>query len=40
MMLPVSARRQLSDVSDDVATRVSFLFYADPRDALNKAFVE
>ncbi len=40
LLLPVSARRQLLDVSDEVATRVSFLFYADPRDALNKALAE
>ena len=40
LLLPVSARRQLLDVSDEVATRVSFLFYADPRDALIKALAD
>src|SRR3984885_8262257 len=28
LLLPVSARRQLLDVSDEVATKVSFLFYS------------
>lgn len=40
LLLPVSARRQLLDVSDEVATRVSFLFYADAKDALIKALDE
>lgn len=40
LLVPVSARRQLLDVSDEVATRVSFLFYADPRDALVKALAD
>lgn len=40
LLLPVSARRQLLDVSDEVATRVSFLFYSDARDALIKALDE
>lgn len=40
LLLPVSARRQLLDVSDEVATKVSFLFYADAKDALIKALDE
>ncbi|WP_454294983.1 BREX system Lon protease-like protein BrxL [Salana multivorans] len=40
LLLPVSARRQLLDVSDEVATRVSFVFYSDARDALLKALDE
>ena len=40
LLLPVSARRQLIDVSDEVATRVTFLFYADATDALVKALDE
>ncbi len=40
LLLPVSARRQLLDVSDEVATKVSFLFYADPRDALVKSLAD
>jgi ATP-dependent Lon protease len=31
---------QLFDVSDDVATKISFLYYADPRDALLKALAD
>lgn len=34
------ARRQLLDVSDEVATKVSFLFYSDAQDALVKALDE
>jgi ATP-dependent Lon protease len=40
LLLPISSRRQLLDVSDEVATRVSFLFYSYPRDALNKALAD
>lgn len=40
LLLPVSARRQLLDVSDEVATKVTFLFYADAKDALVKALDE
>jgi len=34
---PISARRQLNELSDDMATKVSILSYADPREALAKA---
>ena len=37
LLLPVSARRQLIAVSDEVAAKVSFMFYTDARDALLKA---
>jgi ATP-dependent Lon protease len=40
LLVPVSARRALVDVSDEVATRVSFLYYADAQDALLKALDE
>lgn len=40
LLLPVSARRQLLDVTDEVATKVSFLFYSDAQDALVKALDE
>ncbi len=40
LLMPVSARRQLYDLSDDMATRVDVQFYSDPRDALLKAIVE
>jgi ATP-dependent Lon protease len=37
LLIPVSARRQLNDLSDDMAMRLSIVFYADARDALLKA---
>jgi ATP-dependent Lon protease len=40
LLLPVSARRQLNDLSDDMATKISVIFYADARDALLKALGE
>lgn len=32
--MQVAARRQLVDVSDEVTTRVAFIYYSDARDAL------
>lgn len=40
LLMPVSCRRQLIDLSDDMATRIDVQFYADARDALLKAIVE
>ena len=40
LLMPVSARRQLYDLSDDMATKVDVQFYSDLRDALLKAIVE
>jgi ATP-dependent Lon protease len=40
LLLPVSCRRQLLDLSDDMATKIDIQFYADARDALLKAVVE
>lgn len=40
LLVPVSARRHLLDVSDEVATKVSFVFYSDAADALLKALAE
>ncbi|EMY35392.1 ATP-dependent Lon protease [Arthrobacter crystallopoietes BAB-32] len=37
LLLPVSARRQMIEVSDEVAAKVSFIFYTDAQDALIKA---
>ena len=36
-LLPISARRQLNELSDEMATKISILFYADAREALIKA---
>jgi ATP-dependent Lon protease len=40
LLMPVSCRRQLFDLSDDMATRIDIQFYSDTRDALLKAMVE
>lgn len=40
LLIPVTARRQLYDLSDDMATKVDIQFYLDSRDALLKAIVE
>jgi len=40
VLLPVSSRRQLNDLSDDMATKVDVVYYADTRDALLKAVLE
>ena len=40
ILMPVSCRRQLVDLSDDVATKVQVLFYADAADALRKVLHE
>lgn len=40
LLMPVACRRQLIDLSDDMATKVDIQFYSDARDALLKAMVE
>ena len=40
LLLPVSCRRDLLDLSDDMATRIDIQFYKDAREALLKAMVE
>jgi len=40
VLIPVSSRRQLFDLSDDMATKIDIQFYSDARDALLKALVE
>ncbi|MDH4459319.1 MAG: protease Lon-related BREX system protein BrxL [Nevskia sp.] len=40
LLLPVAARRQLFDLSDDMATKLDIEFYQDARDALLKALSE
>ncbi len=34
--MPVSARKQLFDLSDDMATKIDIQFYTDSREALLK----
>ena len=40
LLLPVSARRQLNDLPDDLWTKISIEFYKDGADAVFKALVE
>lgn len=40
LMMPVSCRRQLVDLSDDMATKIDIQFYSDARDALLKTIAE
>jgi len=40
LLMPVSCRRQLIDLSDDMATKIDIQFYSDARDALLKAIVD
>tara|TARA_R110002074_G_scaffold40464_1_gene108166 strand:+ start:20042 stop:22084 length:2043 start_codon:yes stop_codon:yes gene_type:complete len=40
LLMPVACRRQLFDLSDDMATKIDIQFYSDARDALIKAMVE
>lgn len=35
--MPVSCRRQLIDLSDDMATKIDVQYYSDMRDALLKS---
>jgi len=37
LLIPISARRQLNDLSDEMAMKLSILYYADAREALLKA---
>ena len=40
LLIPISARRQLNDLSDEMAIKISILYYADAREALLKALTE
>ena len=40
LLMPVTCRRQLFDLSDDMATKIDIQFYSDAKDALLKAIVE
>lgn len=37
LLIPISARKQLNDLSDEMAMKISILFYSDAREALLKA---
>ncbi|MDO9109724.1 MAG: BREX system Lon protease-like protein BrxL [Desulfatirhabdiaceae bacterium] len=40
LLMPVACRRQLFDLSDDMATKIDIQFYSDARDALLKAIMD
>jgi len=40
ILMPVTSRRQLLDLSDDMATKVDIQYYSDAKDALLKAIIE
>jgi ATP-dependent Lon protease len=40
LLMPISSRRQLFELSDEMATKVSIEFYADAIDALTKAIMD
>ena len=40
LLMPVTCRRQLFDLSDDMATKIDIQFYSDAKDALLKAIAE
>lgn len=39
LLLPVACRKQLFELSDDMATKLDIEFYQDARDALMKALL-
>jgi ATP-dependent Lon protease len=39
-LAPITARRQLNDLPDDLATKITLLYYSEAREALLKALVE
>jgi ATP-dependent Lon protease len=40
LLIPISARKQLMDLSDEMAAKLSIQFYVDSRDALLKSLLE
>jgi ATP-dependent Lon protease len=40
LLIPVSARKQLIDLSDEMATKITVFFYSDAREALLKALAD
>lgn len=40
LLMPISARKKLFDLSDDMATKISIEFYASPADACLKSILE
>ena len=40
LLMPISSRKQLFDLSDEMATKVSIEFYSDTIDAFTKAIMD
>jgi len=40
LLMPISSRRQLFELSDEMATKVSIEFYADAIDAFTKSITD
>jgi len=40
ILIPINARKQLNDLSDDMITKINILYYNDLRDGLIKALIE
>jgi ATP-dependent Lon protease len=40
VLMPVSARKQLFELSDDLATKVTVVYYTDAREAFIKAIAD
>lgn len=40
LLVPVSARKQLNDLPEDIITRINILYYTDSGEALLKAIME
>ncbi len=40
LLIPISARRQLNELSDEMAMKLSILYYGDVREALIKALTD
>jgi len=40
VLMPVTARKQLADLSDEMATKVNVLYYSDVREAFGKAIAD
>jgi ATP-dependent Lon protease len=40
LLIPVNARKQLNDLSDDMITKINILYYTDLKDCLVKAILE
>ena len=40
LLAPVSSRKQLNDLPDDLVTKIAIIYYSDVRDALLKALLD